>query len=232
MSQSPVHSSSQESVENVDNSLPTRVKPRFRGSSHYAGFFAALGAGAVLVAAAPDTRSMVAALIYTFSLANLLGTSAFYHRPMWAPAKRALLRKFDHIAIYVLIAGTITPICMLAVEQPLSNTLLWVIWMGVLGGSIKEFLWPKAPKLVTAILFIAFGWVGTIAFPSLYRVSGIVPVLLIGLGGISYTFGALTYAFRRPDPAPETFGYHEIFHLCVVLAGILHFIVVAQLVLP
>ncbi len=189
----------------------------------------ALGAGAVLIAAAPDTRAMIAALIYTFSLANLLGTSAFYHRPMWGPEKRALLRKFDHLAIYVLIAGTITPICILAMEEPLSTRLLWVIWLGVLGGAFKEFLWPKAPKFITAILFVAFGWVGAIAIPSL---NGIMPMVLVALGGISYTLGALAYAFRRPDPKPEVFGYHEIFHLCVVIAGILHFIVVAQLVLP
>lgn len=230
MSKPPVGSSPEESSE-IRPAL--RVKPRFRGSSHYAAFFAALGAGAVLIAAAPDTRSMLASLIYTFSLANLLGTSAFYHRPTWSPEKRALIRKFDHIAIYVLIAGTITPICMLAVDKPLSTTLLWVIWIvGVLGGVIKEFLWPKAPKFVSAILFIAFGWVGAIAIPSLYRLNGIVPVILVALGGLAYTLGAMAYAFRRPDPAPETFGYHEIFHICVILAGILHFIVIAQLVLP
>lgn len=230
MSKPPVGSSPEESPETRP---ALRVKPRFRGSSHYAGFFAALGAGAVLVAAAPDTRSMLAALIYTLSLANLLGTSAFYHRPTWSPERRALIRKFDHIAIYVLIAGTITPICMLAVDKPLSTTLLWIIWIvGVLGGVIKEFLWPKAPKLITAILFIAFGWVGAIAIPSLYRLNGILPVILVALGGLAYTLGAMAYAFRRPDPAPETFGYHEIFHICVIIAGILHFMVVAQLVLP
>ncbi|MBA2664397.1 MAG: hemolysin III family protein [Bradymonadaceae bacterium] len=219
-------------MKSKDARAADRVKPKFRGSQHYAGFFAALGAGAMLVAVAPTLYAMLAALIYTFSLANLLGTSALYHRPMWSPTKRALLRKIDHAAIYILIAGTITPVCLLAMEGTTATALLLTAWIGAALGIAKEFIWPKAPKFVTAIIFVALGWVGATAMPALYATTGLSGALLFGAGGVAYTIGAVVYAFRRPDPWPASFGYHEIFHLLVIIAGMLHFLAVAKLVLP
>lgn len=211
--------------------VPEILKPRWRGVLHQYAFFVAVVLGAALVIAAEGGRARVAALIYAFGLAGLLGTSAVYHRVTWASARaRSWMRRLDHSMIFVLIAGTATPIAMLVLDDPLRTVLLAVAWGGTLAGVLMNLLWPNHPKWLAAGVYVAIGWSGIAALPSL--ASYAVPALaLLAVGGVLYTVGAVIYALGRPDPAPKVFGYHEIFHALVVVAAALHFAAVGIVVL-
>jgi hemolysin III len=211
--------------------LPEILKPRWRGVLHQYAFFVALVLGAALVIAADGARARTAALIYAFGLAGLLGTSALYHRVTWGSDRaRMWMRRLDHSMIFVLIAGTATPIAMLVLENPMRTVLLCVAWGGALGGVALSLLWPTAPKWVSSAAYLAVGWAGATAIPSLagYAWSAFA---LLAAGGVLYTVGAIVYALGRPDPAPAVFGYHEIFHALVVVAAALHFAAVGIVVL-
>ena len=211
----------------------TAVKPRMRGVVHEYAFFVALVAGAGLVVAAPTAEARLAAAIYVAGLAGLLGTSALYHRVTWRkPNVRRWLRRLDHSMIFVLIAGTYTPFAVLVLSQPLGAVVLVLIWTGAAGGIVLSLLWPDAPKGVSAAVYVSLGWVAIIAMPQMVDRLGVLGVALVVAGGLLYSAGAVVYARRRPDPAPTVFGYHEIFHVLVVVAAALHFAVIAFLVLP
>jgi hemolysin III len=210
--------------------VPDVLKPRFRGVLHQYSFFVAIVLGAALVVAADGARERVAAFVYAFGLAGLLGTSALYHRITWPPRARLWMRRLDHSMIFVLIASTVTPIALLALANPLRTVLLAVVWGGALAGVLMCLLWPTAPKWVSAVVYCAVGWSGVMAMPELagYAVGALV---LLAIGGLLYTAGAVVYALGRPDPAPRVFGYHEVFHALVVAAAALHFAAVGIVVL-
>jgi hemolysin III len=209
------------------------VKPRLRGVVHEYAFFVALVAGAALLVVAPAGKARVAIAIYVLGLAGLLGTSALYHRVTWRkPNVRRWLRRLDHSMIFLLIAGTYTPFALLVLSQPLGTVVLVLIWTGAVGGIVLSLLWPDAPRPVSAAIYISLGWVAIIAMPQLFDRLGALGIVLIGLGGLLYSAGAIIYARKRPDPVPTVFGYHEIFHVLVVAAAALHFAVIAFLVLP
>jgi hemolysin III len=211
----------------------TAVKPRMRGVVHEYAFFVALAAGAGLLAAAPTAKARLAAAIYVAGLAGLLGTSALYHRVTWRkPNVRRWLRRLDHSMIFLLIAGTYTPFAVLVLSQPLGAVVLVLIWTGAAGGIVLSLLWPDAPKGVSAAVYVTLGWVAIIAMPQMLDRLGVLGVALVVAGGLLYSAGAVVYARKRPDPAPTVFGYHEIFHVLVVVAAALHFAVIAFLVLP
>jgi hemolysin III len=211
----------------------TAVKPRLRGVVHEYAFFVALVAGAALLVVAPAGKARVAIAIYVLGLAGLLGTSALYHRVTWRkPNVRRWLRRLDHSMIFLLIAGTYTPFALLVLSQPLGTVVLVLIWTGAVGGIVLSLLWPDAPRPVSAAIYISLGWVAIIAMPQLFDRLGALGIVLIGLGGLLYSAGAIIYARKRPDPVPTVFGYHEIFHVLVVAAAALHFAVIAFLVLP
>jgi hemolysin III len=200
---------------------------------HEYAFFVALVAGAALLVAAPAGKARVAIAIYVLGLAGLLGTSALYHRVTWRkPNVRRWLRRLDHSMIFLLIAGTYTPFALLVLSQPLGTVVLVLIWTGAVGGIVLSLLWPDAPRPVSAAIYISLGWVAVIAMPQLFDRLGALGIVLIVLGGLLYSAGAIVYARRRPDPVPTVFGYHEIFHVLVVAAAALHFAVIAFLVLP
>ena len=134
--------------------------------------------------------------------------------------------------IFVLIAGTYTPIALLVLSQPLASVVLVVIWSGAVGGIVLSLLWPEAPRPVSAAIYISLGWVAIIAMPQLFHRLGALGIALIAAGGLLYSVGAIVYARKRPDPVPSVFGYHEIFHVLVVAAAALHFAVIAFLVVP
>src|SRR5881398_1119326 len=198
----------------------TMAKPRLRGVSHELAFFAALGAGAVLVALAPH-RTAVAAAIYAASLAIMLGTSALYHRPNWSPAPRRWLRRADHAAIFVLIAGTYTPFTLLLTGR--GPAMLALAWGGAAAGILQSLFWVHAPRPLVAALYLAFGWAIVLFWPALHATLGPAGIFFLAFGGLLYSAGAIVYAARRPDPAPAVFGYHEIFHAFVVAAAVCHF---------
>jgi hemolysin III len=210
--------------------VPEVLKPRFRGVLHQYAFFVAIVLGSALVIAAEGARERVAALVYTFGLAGLLGTSALYHRITWPPRARLWMRRLDHSMIFVLIAATVTPIALLALENPLRTVLLAVVWGGALAGVAMCLLWPSCPKWVSAVVYCAVGSSGVMAIPELAGY-GVGALVLLATGGVLYTVGAVVYAVGRPDPAPRVFGYHEVFHALVVAAAALHFAAVGIVVL-
>ncbi|MGA9635353.1 MAG: hemolysin III family protein, partial [Solirubrobacterales bacterium] len=207
-------------------------KPRLRGVSHQWAFFVSLGAGAALVLAASGTTAVVAMSIYAFSLSAMLGTSALYHRVTWTPEVRQWMRRLDHTTIFIFIAGTYTPFALLVMHGTLATAVLVVVWATALGGVALNLLWIHAPHWVTAVIYLSTGWVAIVSLPQLWDQIGPVGVGLIALGGALYTAGAVVYARRKPDPRPEVFGYHEIFHLLVIAAAAVQYVAVAVYALP
>jgi hemolysin III len=212
---------------------PRLVKPRLRGVSHQWAFFVSCAIGAALVVAAPAGTPRLAAAVYALSVSALFGVSALYHRISWASAAaRRWMRRLDHSAIFLLIAGTYTPFALLVLEGRIATVILVVVWAGALGGILLKLVWIDAPKLITAIVYVALGWVAVAAFPDLLEELGVTGTALVAAGGLLYTAGALVYALRRPDPVPAVFGYHEVFHALVIIAAALQYAVVAFYVLP
>jgi hemolysin III len=211
-------------------SIPPR--PRFRGVIHQWSFFVALVAGAALIVWAPAGRATAAAAIYAAALAGLLGTSALYHRINWQPRARAWLRRLDHTMIFVLIAGTYTPFALLVLDGTLQTVVLVGVWSGAAAGIVFTMLWVDAPAWLTAATYVGLGWFAIVAIPEITARAGAGALALLAAGGLAYTAGAVVYARRRPDPRPATFGYHEIFHVLVVVAAAAHFTAVAAFALP
>lgn len=205
-------------------------KPLLRGYFHQEAFFIAIGACALLIAKSSTEKTLMAAIIYSLSLLLMLGTSAIYHRIHWPPKPRALLKKLDHSAIFIQIAGTFTPICLLALPEKEGLFLLMVIWGAAIAGILQSLFWIKAPKFITAIFYVVMGWLALPYVSLLAQSLREVKLFLIVAGGVMYTIGALFYATRKPDLVPHVFGYHELFHFFTVIAAALHFIVIYQLV--
>jgi hemolysin III len=208
-------------------------KPRLRGVSHQWAFFVSLLTGLLLVVFAPAGKATLAALIYSFSVAALFGTSALYHRTNWRTlSARRWMRRLDHSMIFVLIAGTYTPFALLALHGALATAILIVVWSGALAGVALQLIWADAPRAVSAFVYIALGWVAVAAYPQMVDKVGVTGTALVTAGGLLYSAGAIIYALQRPNPAPRVFGYHEIFHALVITAAALHYSVVAFIVLP
>jgi hemolysin III len=208
------------------------VKPRLRGVSHEYAFFVSLACGVALILAASDGKARLAATIYAAAVSALLGTSALYHRVTWRPQARRWMRRLDHSMIFVLIAGTYTPVALLALKGSLATTILIVVWAGALGGVIFKLIWIDAPKWVFALVYVALGWVAASVFGELPAAIGWLGVAGLAAGGLLYMLGAVVYASGWPNPAPRVFGYHEVFHALVIAAAALHYAVIAFAVLP
>jgi len=208
------------------------VKPRLRGVVHQWSFFVSVAAGAALVVLAPSGRATAACAVYAVALCGLLGTSALYHRVTWRPSVRQWMRRLDHSMIFVLIAGTYTPFATLVLSQPLGDVVLLGVWGGAVAGIVFTLVWIRAPKWLTAAAYIALGWFSLIALPQLVERTGLGGLALLAGGGVAYTVGAVIYARRRPDPRPGVFGYHELFHVLVVVAAAAHFVAVAAYAAP
>jgi len=208
------------------------VKPRFRGVSHEVAFFVSLATGAALLALASGARAQVAVLVYAVSCSALFGVSALYHRRDWAPVARRWMRRLDHAMIFVFIAGTCTPVALLALHGTLAVLLLCVVWGGAIVGIALELAWPERPAWASAAAYVVLGWIGAAAMGQLGSVVGPLGIALLALGGLLYTAGAVVYAVRRPDPRPTVFGYHEVFHALVIAGAALHFGVIAVGVVP
>jgi len=206
------------------------MKPRFRGLTHLMASCIAVPAAVLLWLGAGSWAARWGAAIYGLSLVTLLATSAFYHRPTWAPRARDLLGRLDQSVIFLFIAGTYTPFG-LVLGPGTGHLLLALVWGGALGGVALSLLWPRAPKPLMAGIYVAFGWSFALMVPSLFRAAGLTVISLIVAGAVAYTVGAVVYALQRPDPFPRTFGYHEVFHLLVVVAAACHFVAVS-LALP
>jgi hemolysin III len=213
--------------------LDPSAKPKLRGVSHQWAFFVSIFTGAVLILLAPNGQAAMAASIYAGSVMALFGTSALYHRINWRSiTARRWMRRLDHSMIFVLIAGTYTPFALLALDGTLATVILIIVWSGALAGVVLQLCWVDAPRLLSAIVYIAMGWVALVAFPEMVDKVGITGTALVAAGGLLYSVGAVIYATKRPNPVPKVFGYHEVFHALVIAAAALHYAVVAFFVLP
>jgi hemolysin III len=208
------------------------IKPRLRGVSHQYAFFVSLACGAGLVAAASSGRARVAASIYALAVSALLGTSALYHRVNWRPAARRWMRRLDHSMIFVLIAGTYTPVALLALKGTLATVVLIVLWAGAIAGVVFKLAWIDAPKWLTAAAYVALGLVCAAVFGELPAAIGWLGVAGLASGGALYILGAVVYASERPNPFPRVFGFHEVFHALVLAAASLQYAVIAFAVIP
>jgi hemolysin III len=208
------------------------IKPRLRGVSHAYAFFASLACGTALILAASDGRARLAATIYAFAVSALFGTSALYHTVTWRPRARRWMRRLDHSMIFVLIAGTYTPVALLALKGTLATTILIVLWSGALGGVVFKLVWIDAPKWLLAAVYVALGLVTAAVMGELPATIGWLGVAGLATGGLLYVVGAVIYASGRPNPWPKVFGYHEVFHVLVIAAAALHYAVIAFAVLP
>lgn len=217
-----------EAAKQAAHDLQEKVKPKLRGWIHEGAFPVSVLAGAILVIAASGGRERLALAIYAVSLSALLGTSALYHRVNWKrPSARMWMRRLDHSMIFLLIAGTLTPFALLVLEGPLADTVLIAVWAGAAAGIVVELLWTSSPKWASVAVYLAVGWIGALAFPAIVAEAGLGAGLLIAAGGLFYTVGAVIYALQRPNPKPAVFGYHEIFHVLVVVAAAAHFVAIA-----
>jgi hemolysin III len=208
-----------------------RVKPKLRGVFHELGFYAALGLGVALVLTAQDDRARTAAAIFAGCVAACFGASALYHRPTWRPAARARLARLDHAGVFLLIAGTYLPFGLLVMSTGWAVPMLTVVWSGALAAILLNLFWVQAPKVLSAGIALGLGWAGAAAFPQLLKLQ-LPGLLLVVLGGLLYTAGAIVYVRRRPDPAPQLFGYHELFHVLTVAAVGCQYAAIAFFVLP
>jgi hemolysin III len=213
------------------------VKPRLRGVSHQYAFFVSLACGVGLMLAASDGRARVAAAIYAAAVSGLLGTSALYHRVTWRPGPRRWMRRLDHSMIFVMIAGTYTPVALLALKGSLADVILIVLWAGALGGVVFKLAWIDAGrspigKWLFAAVYVVLGLVSGAVFGELPAAIGWLGVAGLATGGALYVAGAVIYASGKPNPWPKVFGYHEVFHALVLAAAALQYAVIAFAVLP
>ena len=205
-----------------------RAKPLLRGVLHEVAAFVAAIAGGTLVLLAPNARARAGAIVYGISLVALFAVSAIYHRPTWSERIRLVLRRVDHSAIFLLIAGTYTPFSFLLGR--VGWVFLGIVWAGALLGIVLSIAWVRAPKFLVAAVCVLLGWAALPLLPALKAALGTGAVVLLASGGVAYSLGALVYALRRPDPFPGVFGYHEVFHALVIVAAGCHFAVVAEAV--
>jgi hemolysin III len=185
---------------------------------HQFAFYAAVVAAPFAIVAADGTRASVTVAIFASSVVACFGASALYHRVTWSPRVRPWMRRVDHAGVYLLIAGTYTPVSLLALEGAWQTVILTTVWVGAGVAIVLKFAWVDAPKWLAAVIGLALGWVAIVALPHLVSRIDLTAVVLLVVGGIAYTVGALVYAFRRPNPFPAVFGYHELFHALTLVA--------------
>lgn len=213
------------------NELNLNQKPTLRGYFHQEAFFVALGACSLLIAKASTLKNLVAAIIYSFGLLFLFGVSAIYHRPHWELRPRAIMKRIDHSAIFILIAGTFTPFCLISLDVINGNQLLLIIWLTAFLGILQSIFFVKAPKWLTSVLYIISGWLVLPYINPLKEAVGLNGILLIATGGVVYTTGAIFYATKKPNLIPNVFGYHELFHVFTIIGALFHFLAIYQIII-
>ncbi|MGW0022947.1 PAQR family membrane homeostasis protein TrhA [Rhodococcus sp. NPDC003383] len=206
------------------------VKPRMRGWIHLWAFAVSVIAGIVLVTLAAtiaEPPAGIATAIYSLTVCGVFGVSALYHRVHWHdPRARMWMKRADHSMIFLFIAGSYTPFATLALPPETGRTLLIVVWSGAVAGVALKMLWPTAPRWVGVPLYLLLGWAIVPVAGTVVDTAGLVPMLLLLIGGILYSVGAVLYATKWPNPWPHTFGHHEFFHAATVLAALCHAVAV------
>jgi hemolysin III len=201
---------------------------------HAGAFPAATVGGGVLTALAPTQPARLAAAVYSVTCAALFGVSAAYHRSPPGSRRRGVLARLDHVSILLVIAGTYTPLAVLALRGWTRLSVLAVIWAGAAGGALARLIWRTAwrpaPRWLITSLFIALGWVAVSVLPQLLRGAGLLVLTLILAGGMLYSLGAVVYARKRPDPSPQWFGFHEVFHAMTIVAYLTQYAAISLVV--
>lgn len=207
------------------------IKPRLRGWLHACTVPLTLAAGIVLIALSPTADSRLGSAVFVLSALLTFGVSSVYHRGTWSPRVWSLLRSFDHANIFILIAGSYTPFAILFLEGGAQATLLLVVWISALAGVIFRIFWTDAPRWLYTPMYIGLGWAAVFFIPQFVDGASnfsagiaVAALTLVAAGGILYTLGGVVYGFKRPNPWPTTFGFHEIFHSFTVLAFACHYV--------
>lgn len=201
-------------------------KPLLRGRIHAAALFAAIPAGIALVAAATGASARAGAAVYALSLVSLLGASSAYHRFGRTERTQRILRRLDHSSIYLLIAGSYTPLCLLALSGWWGATLLFVVWTAAIVGVVLKLTRFDSSHKIGYVLYLSMGWAVVAAGPALVSALEPLTLALLATGGVVYSLGSVVLATRTPNPLPRVFGYHEVWHLMVVVAAVLHYIAI------
>ena len=196
-------------------------KPTWRGWIHAGTFPVAIVLGIILIVAADGTPAKISSAIFVASSLLLFGVSALYHRFNWSERTKRLLKRFDHSNIFLLIAGSYTPITVLCLAPEKATLLLWMIWSGAALGIGFRIFWIGAPRWLYVPLYVLLGWAAMLFIVDFFQANWLMMTLIIA-GGLCYTLGAVFYALKRPNPIPGTFGFHEIFHSLTLLAFLCH----------
>jgi hemolysin III len=212
--------------------IEDELRPLLRGLSHAYTFWVALAAAVVLTIVVPEGTPRIAAIVYGIGLCGLFAASGTYHRWRWNPRWRPLLRRIDHSTIFIFIAASYTPVALLVMHGTLRWVILGAVWTGALGGVVLSVAWITAPRVLSAACYLALGWTAMFALPQMLDALDVAPLVLLAVGGLLYTLGAIVYATKRPNPWPSTFGFHEVFHALVILAAAVQFIALAGWVFP
>lgn len=215
--ESPIHLP----LSEISDQVEPEIKPTWRGWIHTGILPIAIAGGIVLVVLADGLVAKVASAVFFAGSVLLFGTSAIYHRFNWSPKVKLALKRFDHANIFLLIAGSYTPITLLALPEDKGLILIVAIWTVALLGIGFRVFWIGAPRWLYVVIYIAMGWAAVVYLPELLA-ANLVMMLLILIGGLLYTLGAVFYAMKRPNPFPGHFGFHEIFHTFTVLAFMCH----------
>jgi hemolysin III len=203
------------------------ARPLLRGVFHQIGFSVSLVVGTLLIVGADGGRRLVAAAVFAVAVAACFGASALYHRITWTPRLRLWMRRVDHAGVYLLIAGTYTPVCLLVLTGAWRWTVLAIVCAGSGAATIFKFVWVAAPRWLAAAIGITLGWAAVAVLPQLASRLEPAAVALLGAGGLIYTAGAIIYARRSPDPVPAVFGYHELFHALTLIAVSCQYVAIA-----
>lgn len=204
-------------------------KPLLRGWLHLVCFFLAIPAGVTVVALADGSRGRVGAVVYALGLVALFGVSGFYHRLNWSATRKQLMQKLDHGTIFVMIAGSYTPVCLLVLRGWLSWAMLAAMWSGATLGFVLSFAGPRA-RILRGALYITLGWASVVAIPQMWSQMTTTELALLAVGGFLFTVGSIFLFTNWPDPFPRVFGYHEVWHVLVVAAVVCHFVAIASVV--
>lgn len=208
-------------MEAAELDATSDIRPTWRGWIHAATFPIAIAGGIVLIVLAQGTAAKWACAVFMATSLLLFGNSALYHRFDWSPRTRAVLKRIDHANILLLIAGTYTPIAVLALPTDKAILLLSLVWGGAILGILFRVFWIDAPRWLYVALYLVLGWAAVMYMFDLFQANAAMMILVI-VGGVLYTVGAVVYALKRPNPWPGHFGFHEIFHVCTVLAFLCH----------
>lgn len=215
-------------TKNRSSVLP---KPRLRGWVHTVMAPLILLAGVGLMIATPTWGNRFAVGVWMLTGLELFGNSAVYHRVPWGAKVKDVLRRIDHANIAVFIAGTYTPLAVSLATGASRVTLLAIIWACALLGVAFRFVWNGVPRWASTILYVVMGWTALWWLPQFWRTCGPAVVILILIGGVFYTVGAISYARQKPNPSPTWFGFHEVFHSCTAVAAICHAVAIGLAVI-